>query len=145
MAQELSEETLERFLLLERDLAAEQGRFALFGVFLREDAPNRWDVVAVAPWIEASPVSARALFAQRLQAELTLDEVILLSQIAFITPEGPQYDAAMRRIARAARAAFGSPEVEHGLVEMQDVDLFGQSLARAYVITAQSLNVPVLA
>jgi len=33
--------------------------------------------------------------------------------------------------------------LDHGLVEMRDVDLFGQTIDHAYIITAQSLNVPV--
>ena len=145
MWERLPEETVQRFMRLEKDLAAGHGRFALFGIFQRENSSGYWDVVASAPWIEASPGDARKLFARLLSAELTPGELTLLSQIAFITPKGPHYDAAMRRIERAVYAAFGSPEVEHGLVEMRDVDLFGQTIDHAYIITAQSLNVPVLA
>lgn len=143
MWEQLPEETVQRFMWLERGLAAEHGRFVLFGIFQRENSSGYWDVVASAPWIEASPGAARKLFARLLSAELTPNELTLLSQIAFITPEGRQYEAAMHRIARAVRAASGSAELEHGLVEMRDVDLFDQTIDHAYIITAQPLDVPV--
>ncbi len=140
---ELPEETLQRYRLLEKSLSAEHGPFQLFGIFLRENAPNRWDIVASARWIEASHVDARNLFARRLQKEFPVDDLILLSQIALLSPTGADYEAAMRRIERAVYAASGSAELDHGLVEMRDVDLFGQTIDHAYIITAQSLNVPV--
>ncbi len=140
---ELPEETLQRYRLLEKSLSADCGPFQLFGIFLRENAPNRWDIVASAHWIEASHMNARNLFARRLQKEFPVDDLILLSQIALFPPTGADYETAMRRIERAVRAASGSAELEHSLVEMRDVDLFGQTIDRAYIITAQSLTVPV--
>ncbi len=143
--EELPEDMLHRFQRLEKNLSAEHGPFHFFGLFLRENAPNRWDIVASASWIEASHVSARKLFAHRLQKEFPIDELILVTQIAFVVPEGLQYEAAMRRIAHAVRAATGSSEVKHGLVELRDMDLFGQTIAHAYILTAQPLSVPVTA
>ncbi len=46
---------LEKLIVVEKKLAAEQGDFVLFGIFLREYAPNnRWDIVVSAPWLDES-------------------------------------------------------------------------------------------
>ena len=55
-------ELLDRFIALEQTLTEEEGEFALFALFLREDAEGgisgysgysaKWDLVVAAPWIE---------------------------------------------------------------------------------------------
>ncbi len=141
--EELPEETLHRFQMLELKLSAQRGPFSLFALFLRENSPGRWDIFASASWVEQRTPDPLMLFDRLIRHEFHIEEQVLLSQIALVAPRGPEYEAAMRRIARAVRAASGSAELEHSLVEMRDVDLFGQTIDRAYIITAQSLTVPV--
>ena len=48
----------EKLVPVERQIAAEKGAFLLFALFLREDAPDVWDLVVAAPWIEANKSEA---------------------------------------------------------------------------------------
>jgi hypothetical protein len=43
---------------LEEALAAEHGPFTLFALFLREGAPDVWDVVVAAAWIDRDEPAA---------------------------------------------------------------------------------------
>jgi hypothetical protein len=45
---------IEKLASLERDVASEKGEFSLFGLFLREDAEGKWDLLASAPWLETN-------------------------------------------------------------------------------------------
>ena len=38
---------------LEKEIADAKGEFSVFGLFLREDAENRWDIVVAAPWLNS--------------------------------------------------------------------------------------------
>ncbi len=39
-------------------MAAEKGAFDLFALFLREDAPNKWDLLIAADWIDQDKAGA---------------------------------------------------------------------------------------
>jgi hypothetical protein len=47
---------IEKLKKAEAATAAERGAYALFALFLRKDAPGRWDLLVSAPWIEANTV-----------------------------------------------------------------------------------------
>ncbi len=115
-----------RFAELEREIAQEKGGFDLFALFLREAAPNRWDVVVAAHWIELDKGLALEYLGKKLQQELTTDELMRLSHIAIIDANNPELPDVTQTV-----------NVEHGLVEMRDQEFFGHSIKHAYFITSQ--------
>lgn len=42
-------ELTERFAQLESELSKEKGEFVFFALFMREDVPDRWDLIVSAP------------------------------------------------------------------------------------------------
>ena len=44
-------ELTEKFTRLESQIAQEKGDFTLFALFMREDVPDRWDLIVSAPWL----------------------------------------------------------------------------------------------
>ena len=44
----------QRFGSLEAEIAQKKGDFSLFALFLREDAPDRWDLLVSAPWASSN-------------------------------------------------------------------------------------------
>ncbi len=119
-----------RFVELEQEISQEKGEFELFALFLRENAPNRWDVVVAAPWIEIDQGLALRYLGEKLQRGLTTDQLMRLSHIAIIDADNPGLPDVTETV-----------HVEHGLVEMRDQEFFGHSIERAFFITSQ----PVLA
>lgn len=112
---------------LERQLSGERGRFDLFGLFLREGAADRWDVVAAAPWFGEDKRHALELLAARLKGSVGASGMMMISRIVPLA----HHD----RFLQAVRELVN---VEHGLREISDVDLAGVQIERGYVITCQT-------
>jgi len=60
----------EKLESLEKKIADERGEFSLFGLFLREDAEDRWDIVVAAPWLNADSMEDINYIAKKLKYRL---------------------------------------------------------------------------
>jgi len=117
---------VEKLKGIESEVAADKGPFSLFALFLREDAPDVWDLLVSAPWIEADKGSALKLLATKLNQVATPEELTKLSRIVLIEKSNP------------ALVAFHSAmRIEHGAAEIQSSNFFGLQIKHAYVITSQ--------
>lgn len=119
-------EFTEKFARLESELAQEKGSFTLFALFMREDVPDRWDLIVSAPWIAEDQQAAVNFFVAEIKSRLGADALIQLSRIVVVDPE----DAAVQKLNRAIR-------VEHGNVEIWDNQFFGLAVKHAQIITSQ--------
>ncbi len=54
-------------------IEATRGPFTLFGLFMREDAPGRWELVASAPWLEKGKLFALGKLVEAVSEELGRD------------------------------------------------------------------------
>jgi hypothetical protein len=110
-------------------VAKEKSAFDLFALFLREDAPNKWDLLVAADWIEKNKASAIKYIAEKVQKSLSKDELLSLSKIVIIEENNP------------ALAAFHSAfHVEHDAVEIKNGNFFGLQINHAYLITSKRRN-----
>lgn len=121
---------VEKFIKAEREMSSEKGSFLLFALFLREEAPNVWDVVVAAPWVAKDELGSLRYIWKKLQRVLHPKEVMKLSRIVPIDVDNPGL-ASLRR----------AVSVEHGSVEIKDSELFGHQIKRAYVITCRKKSV----
>lgn len=113
-------------LQIERSVAAEKGPFALFALFLREEAPlEKWDLVVSAPWIEANMGTALKLISERVKASLTESDLLAISRIVVADPSDPAVDAINRSV-----------RVEHSPVEIKDSTFFGQRMKQAHIFAS---------
>ena len=117
---------LEKLVAKEREISEEKGAFCLFALFLREDAPNRWDLVVSAPWITRDKVASLEYLASKTQEALDADELLLLSRIVVLNEDNPGLDALQRTVS-----------IEHGTTEIEDSSFFGLEIKRAYLITSK--------
>lgn len=116
---------IEKLRKIERSLSEEKGPFLLFALFLRDDAPGVWDLVAAADWIDKDRVKALREIGTLLQDKLSVDELVMLARIVLIETNNKGLRAISRVVA-----------VEHGLVELRENEFFGLEIKRAYVITS---------
>lgn len=58
---------VEKLIALEQQISTEKGEFSLFALFLREDAQDKWDLVASAAWLEADKKTALDYLSTRPQ------------------------------------------------------------------------------
>lgn len=119
-------ELTEKFARLESQLAAEKGDFALFALFLREDVPDRWDLIVSAPWIDEDKQKAVAYLVGEIKSKLGEEDLTNLSRIVVVDPD----DLAVQNLNRAIH-------VEHGNVEVRDSNFFGQAIKDAHIITSK--------
>ena len=117
---------LEKVLPLAVSTADEKGEFALFGLFLREDAPDRWDLVVSAPWLDQDRWGGIEYFADRLRSLLKPDELVILSGIVVLETHNPGVRAMQRW--RAVRG---------GLEHLENLVLFGLRIKEAYIVVCQ--------
>jgi hypothetical protein len=124
-------ELTEKFTELEAHIAEERGPFALFALFMREGAPNCWDLIVSAPWAGEDTRSVIDYFVSQIKSRLGAQVLIYLSRIIVINPQ----DSAIQALNR-------SIQVEHGRVEVRDSDFFGLTVKHAYIITSQRPQAP---
>jgi len=115
-----------KFAKLESEVAAARGDFTLFALFLREDVPDRWDLVISAPWASVDQKGALDYLVNRIKSRLGPADLTQLSRIVFIDPT----DAAVRDLNQAI-------QVEHGSVEVRESNFFGLRIKQAFIITSK--------
>jgi len=107
-------------------MANEKGPFDLFALFLRDDAPGKWDLVVAADWIKNNKEESLKYIAGFVQKVLSKDEVLKLSRIVLIDEKNPALDIMQRAI-----------DIEHGIAEIQDSNFFGLQIKHAFLITSR--------
>ena len=127
-------EFTDKFAELESHIAEEKGDFALFALFMREDAPDRWDLIVAAPWAGADKQSAVNYLIGQIKSRLGEQGLPSLARIVVIDPE----DAAVQALNRAI-------QIEHGRVEVRDSNFFGLPVKHAYIITSKRPPAPAAA
>lgn len=118
---------------LEKDIADEKGEFSLFGLFLREDAENRWDLVVAAPWLNSDSMEDLTYIASKLKTILKNSEFLSISRIVILDLHDP--------IVQIIHTTWGVPR--GGSLELNNPQLFSLPFKYAYIIISQSRK-PVL-
>ncbi len=127
-------ELSEKFRALESRIAQDKGGFVLFALFMREDVPDRWDLIVSAPWVGANKREAVDYFVNQIKSQLGEQDLTSLSRIVVVDPE----DAAVQAFNRAV-------EIEHGGVEVRDSNFFGLPIKHAFIITSKRPPAPAAA
>ena len=125
---------IEKLRAMELEVVAEKGEFTLFALFLRENAPNVWDLLASAPWIDTDTWEALGYLAKKINKYLTVDEVIKISHIAIIDGNNPGLSDVLDYF-----------HVEHGKKEFFNRTMMGQDIQHGYVFTSRGGEVLDLA
>jgi hypothetical protein len=125
------------FLDLERKIANEHGDFTLFALVLREDATgfvpigdrgssDRWDLVVAAPWLDPDKKSDLNYLISKIKTELGSEQLLDLSKVVILDSSNKAVQALNRAI-----------KVEHGQMELENTELFGLFVRKAYIITSK--------
>jgi len=119
-------EIVEKLVRAEQEMAAEKGAFLLFAMFLREDAPDVWDLVVASSWIATDKSGSLRYISDKVRSILDADELVKLSRIVLIEPDSPALAALQQVI-----------HVEHSIAEIKDSDFSGLQIKHAYLITSR--------
>ena len=113
---------------MERDLSETKGGFSFFGLTLPEEGAQRWRVVFSAPWIDGQFHDSLGVILHEMEQYLDKRDRLDLS-IQMVRTDDPELEPIHEAL-----------EIRHGLVEVFDVDLFHETIRRAYIITSQRLS-----
>jgi hypothetical protein len=108
-----------------RRATAKYGPFTLFGLFMREEAPDKWDLVVSSPWLEAGKLKALSDFAVILRDVLTDTGMLALSRVVTLNSGDPALDAILRSV-----------QLEEGPIEMANSAFFGLPIKHAFLFRA---------
>jgi len=124
-------ELIDKLIKVEKDISDEKGQFLLFALFLREDAPNLWDLMIAANWVEKNKAESLKYISAYLNKNLKPDELINLSRIVLIDSDNPALGAIHKAI-----------HIEHGSAEIKDSNFFGLKIKHAHLITSKREKIP---
>jgi hypothetical protein len=119
-------EQAEKLQRVEKSLSESKGPFELFALFLREDSPNKWDLLISADWARGNKKASINTIIEEVRKVLTDQELLMLSRIIILDED----DAILKAIHQAMR-------VEHGLAEISNSNFFGLTIKHAYLITSK--------
>ncbi len=103
-----------------------KGAYALFALFLREDASDKWDILVTANWIDKNKEESLKYLAQKIQNSLTQSELVQISRIVIIEENNSSLPALQQAI-----------NIEHGAAEIKDSTFFGTQVKHAFLITSK--------
>jgi hypothetical protein len=119
-------EQVEKLQNVEKILSESKGQFELFALFLREDAPNKWDLLISADWARADKKASINAIVREIRKVLSDQELLMLSRIIILDKD----DAALKAIHKAV-------QVENGITEISDSNFFGLAIKHAYLIASR--------
>jgi len=119
-------EQAEKLQLVEKALSTSKGEFELFALFLREDAPNKWDLMVSSDWARHDKKTSLQLIITEIKKVLSNQEQVMLSRIIILDKD----DAALKALQCAMH-------IEHGVAEISDINFLGLAIKHAYLITSQ--------
>ena len=118
---------LKKIGILEQEISGEKGEFSLFGLFLRTDTQDRWDLLVSAPWLEKDKKKGLDYLAGRVRSQLDPEELLSISRIVILEQGNPVLEAINKAIS-----------VRHGKVEVRDSTFSGIQIAQACISTSSS-------
>jgi hypothetical protein len=114
---------------VEKTLSDSKGPFELFALFLREDAPNKWDLLISSDWARNDKKAALNAIISEIQKNLTRQEQLMLSRLIILKKDD-----------KAINALHSVMHVEHGMAEISDSNFNGLAIKHAYLITSKREN-----
>ena len=122
-------EQAEKLQKVEKELSDSKGQFELFALFLREDAPNKWDLLISADWARENKKDAINCILEEVRKVLSDQELLMLSRLIILDKDD-----------MALKALHGAINTEHGLAEISDSNFFGLAIKHAYLITSKKMG-----
>ena len=117
---------IEKLTDIEKKLADERGSFALFGVFLREGSPNRWEIVVSAPWLDEHSRESLEFIIKSIHPNFELQEWIMMATVILLDPSQEFVKEVNEEV-----------NVEHGNVRIMGYEFNGMEIKRAHIITSK--------
>jgi len=119
---------IDKYKKIRNRILKDKGDLDFFGLILREDAPDVWDLVVSAPWAEADTWKALQYLSDVVKAELEPAEILQLSRVVLLEKGNPVLEALL-----SDHTVTGDDVAEY-----RDSTVGGIHFRHAYVLEAKS-------
>jgi hypothetical protein len=109
------------------EIAAKKGEFTLFALFMRADAPGRWDLVVSAPWLEAGNLKATSELVELLSDSIGEQPLKRFGRIATVPADQPPVEFILKNL-----------PVDDEELRVKSTDLFGLEIEEAIIFRAKA-------
>ena len=116
-----------KFIELRNEIIRERGDLALFALFLREDAEDRWDLLVSAPWLERNEAAGLRYLSKKLMTKLSERELLEISRVVLIE----QSDPGLRSLLKSTIVKGGSVR------EIENSRFAGLALRHGFIFEAK--------
>ncbi len=124
---------LKNLVEAERDLSHKYGDFSLFAACFRENTlADYWDLVVAASWLFPETMDSYAVIMDGIRRNMEEDEVFRLGALPLLDPNDPR-----------VQEIQDEHVIEHGLIELDQCQLFDTDMEHVYIITAKRRGTPV--
>ena len=123
---------IQKLQAAEKNVAQERGGFYLFGLFERQQAPGRWNLVASAPWLKTDLAGTQGLITL-LRNNMDTGDWKIVSAVVPIDPAGEFTELVLSRY-----------DLKHQLQEVYDPALGDELPGHAFLITADKYPAPAV-
>lgn len=123
-------EFVDKLVEVEKAISQENGEFELFTLLLREDSPNKWDLIVSSDWARSDKKVAIDRIIGEIRKRISSEEMLLLSRMVVLEKDHPAIEAFHRAI-----------KVEHSIAKIKDSNFFGMPIKHAFLITSKRLDI----
>jgi len=95
-------EQAEKLQIVEKNLSESKGQFELFALFLREDSPDKWDLLISADWARADKKTSINSIIKEIKKVLSDHEMLMLSRIIILDKD----EAVVKAIHQAVKVTM---------------------------------------
>jgi len=120
------EEIIKHLIEVEKKIAKEKGDFKLFGLFLKEDAEGKWDLVVSASWAQENGRKSLAYIIREIQGKLKKEDLLKFSSVQVLEPEHPFVKVVNRAIS-----------TKHSSIELKHCYFNNILIKHSFIITSQ--------
>ena len=114
---------------LELILSKSIGEFNLFGLFEREDIPNRYDLLFSTSLNGRNKNELFKILHKEIRNHLSNDELIMISRFVFLEPNSP-----------FVQTINGFTNIKNGCVEIVNSSFNNVLIKHAYIVTSQRMK-----
>ncbi len=116
-------EILDKLISIEKEVTKERGALDLLALFLRENSPNKWDILVSAGWVSKDYIGSRKYLSHKIQSQFTGSELVKTSRLVIIDSDNP------------GLAEVLAINTDNDIVEVRNREFFDLDIRHAYLIT----------
>ena len=121
-------EIIEKLKKILIELDNEKGPVLFYALFLREDSPNKWDLIVSSDWLESINIDSYRIVTNKIQNGFSQNELLQISRVVVLDENDP-----MMIFLRSSFNVIGDASMEFSNCELSS-EFFKFPIKHAYIL-----------